>query len=480
MSILISYEFILTVIYILNFIVTLNLIFRERRNIQSTVAWVMLLNVVPAGGLLIYLIFGRRVSKKNMFKLKKEEDQILKSSLEETYKTIKVENCIENKDMIYALTNLGDSSYTTNNKIELFVESQKHFNELLDSLRKAKDYIHIQFYIFKDDNIGQEIINILLEKASQGVEVRLLYDYVGSRSLSDKTINRLKKGGCKVGAFYPSFMKVVNFNLNYRNHRKIVVIDKEVGFIGGFNVGDEYLGKNKKFGDWRDTHIKITGASVNDLNLRFMMDWRYTTREDIDFTKYLNKDIKHYDGNCGVQIVSSGPDLFEIDEIKFGYLKMINRAKKYIYIQTPYLILDATLLDALKLASMSGVDVRIMIPSKPDHPFVYWATYSYAGELLKFGARIYTYDKGSFLHAKTIVIDDEVCSIGTSNMDIRSFELNFEVNAFIYSKDVSISQRKIFEDDITKSKELTLDIYNNRSNKIRIKESISRLISPIL
>ena len=184
--------------------------------------------------------------------------------------------------------------------------------------------------------------------------------------------------------------------------------------------------------------------------------------------------------NVGIQIVSSGPDITELDEIKYGYIKMIQKARKYIYIQSPYLILDRTLIDSLKIACLSGVDVRIMIPSKPDHPFVYWASCSYAGELLKFGAKIYTYGDDAFLHAKTIVIDDSICSIGTANMDIRSFELNFEVNAFIYSEDVSKKQRLIFEKDITKSKSMTIEMYNSRPRSIKIKEAISRLLSPLL
>ncbi len=480
MSFFLSYEFILTLIYISNFFVILNLIFRERRNIQGTIAWILLLNILPAFGFFIYIIFGRRISKSNMFRLKKEEDKALKLNLDATYKSLKNYNSIKNRRMIYSLTKLSNAAYTTNNNVDVFIESNSFFDELLDSLRKAEEYIHIQFYIFKDDEIGSKIIDILLEKVSQGVEVRLLYDCVGSRGFSDKSIQKLKKSGCKVGAFYPSFLKIFNINLNYRNHRKIVVIDGEIGFIGGFNIGDEYLGKNKKFGNWRDTHTKIIGSAVNDLNLRFMMDWRYTTREDLNFTKYINNEISNSEGSCGVQIVSSGPDLFEIDEIKYGYMKMINQAKKYLYIQSPYLILDESLLDALKIAAISGVDVRIMIPSKPDHPFVYWASYSYAGELIKFGVRIYTYDKNSFLHAKTVVIDDNICSIGTANMDIRSFELNFEVNAFIYCDKIASKQKSIFEEDIKNSIEITREIYDNRSKTIKIKESISRLISPVL
>ncbi|WP_330677264.1 cardiolipin synthase [Paeniclostridium hominis] len=471
--------------YIINFLVMLNLIFRERRSIDSTVAWILILTIVPAAGFVLYIVFGRRMNKYNMFKLKKEEDEKLKSRMLDSSDFLQYSekfepSIVEHKDMIYSLATLNSSPYTTNNKVSIYTDGNEFFDELKLQLKKAKKYIHIEFYIFKDDEIGNEILDILINKISEGVEVRLLYDTVGSRLLSEKGIHRFKKAGGKIGAFFPSFLKIINFNLNYRNHRKIVVIDGEVGFVGGFNVGDEYLGKDPKFGYWRDTHTKIIGSAVNDLNLRFMMDWRYTTREDINFTKYLNDDINPYNGITGIQIVSSGPDLSEIDEIKYGYLKMIQKSRKYIYIQSPYLILDSSLLDALKIACLSGVDVRIMIPSKPDHPFVYWASYSYAGELLKFGAKIYTYDKNAFLHSKTVVMDDSICSIGTANMDIRSFELNFEVNAFMYCPDIAIKQKEIFEADIERCIQVTQEMYDNRPQIIKFKESISRLLSPVL
>lgn len=463
----------------------LNLIFRERRSIQSTVAWILILTVIPALGFIIYAGFGRRISKDNMFKLKKEEDRRLGTRVIDTNNFLQYSEkfdpeIIDHRDMIYSLANVNHAAYTTNNQVSIYSDGNELFDELIYQIRQAKRYIHIEFYIFKDDELGNRIIDALLDKLDEGVEVRLLYDSVGSRLFSSKSIHKLKQSGAKVGAFFPPFLKVINFNLNYRNHRKIVVIDGKVGFVGGFNVGDEYVGNDPKFGYWRDTHTKIIGSAVNDLNMRFMMDWRYTTHEDINFIKYLNDDVNSYDGNTGVQIVSSGPDLSEMVEIKYGYIKMIQKAKKYVYIQSPYLILDESLVDTIKIACLSGVDVRIMIPTKRDHPFVHWASYSYAGELLKFGAKIYKYDKNGFLHSKTVVVDDAICSIGTANMDIRSFELNFEVNSFIYCKDIAIQQRSYFEMDILKCTEVTKEIYENRSQLIRFKESISRLLSPVL
>lgn len=481
-----GYEIVVTSVYLINFLTILNLIFRDKRSIDTTVAWILILSTLPAVGFVLYFVFGRGVAKNNMFRIKEKEDKLLKANILDTEVKLKITSnfdpsVVNHRDMIYALANSNNANYTNNNDVVIYDKSKDFFDSLLEELKKAKHYINIQFYIFKDDDIGNKIIDILLKKASEGVEVRLLYDAVGSRLFSDKSIMKLKNGGVKVGCFFPSFLKIVNFNLNYRNHRKIVVIDGETGFVGGNNVGDEYLGKDPKFGMWRDTHLKLIGDCVKDLNIRFILDWRYTTKEDLELVKFFNdSSISNSSGNIGVQIVSSGPDVTELEEIKYGYIKMIQKACRYVYIQSPYFILDKTLIETLKIACLSGVDVRIMIPSKPDHPFVYWASYSYAGELLKFGAKLYTYDKNAFLHAKTVVMDDSICSIGTANMDIRSFGLNFEVNAFMYSPDIAKQQKSIFEEDIRKCTEITSDIYNNRSRIIRFKESISRLLSPVL
>jgi cardiolipin synthase len=485
------YEIAITIVYLINFLAILNLLFREKRKTETTIAWVMILITLPAVGCILYLAVGRGISKDNMFKIKEVEDKIIKKNILDTQVRLEYDreldsNIIEHRDMIYTLANSNDANFTTNNDVDIYPECNRFFNTLLEELKNAKQYINIQFYIFKDDEIGNKIIDILIDKVKEGVEVRLLYDEVGSRLFTDKSVLKLKKAGVKVGAFFPSFLKIINFNLNYRNHRKIVVIDGNVGFIGGNNIGDEYLGKDPRFGNWRDTHLRLTGDCVRDLNIRFILDWRYTTKEDLDLNKYFNEICYTSNSNfkpnkdIGIQIVSSGPDITDLDEIKYGYIKMIQKAKKYVYIQSPYFILDQTLTDTLKIACLSGVDVRIMIPSKPDHPFVYWASCSYAGELLKFGARLYTYDEGSFLHAKTIVMDDSICSVGTANMDIRSFELNFEVNAFIYSSEIAKKQRLIFANDILDSKEITAELYNSRSTYMRFKESISRLLSPVL
>ena len=277
--------------------------------------------------------------------------------------------------------------------------------------------------------------------------------------------------------FFPSRIKYFNLKGNYRNHRKLVIIDGSIGYIGGFNVGDEYLGKDPYFGFWRDTHLRIVGDSVISMQIRFILDWRNASKHEIQATgSYLASATTN--SQTAIQIVSSGPDSIN-QQIKQGYLQLIHSARKYIYIQTPYFIPDESIIEGLKIAAASGVDVRIIIPNKPDHLFVYWATYAFCGDLLPYGVRIYTYENG-FLHTKAILIDDELSSVGTCNFDLRSFKLNFEVNAFIYDAETTIKLRNEFFYDLKVSQELTLELYQGRSFYTKLREAISRLFSAVL
>lgn len=478
------FKFLTVLIHIINLLTITYTVFKEKRSPNNIIAWTLILYIAPFIGFVIFLLVGRKMNKSNMFGIKNSKIKVLekhnKISKEKTKLQLESSN-FKNIDMVMALENIDYSPYRDDNEVCMYSDGKEFFDSLLKSLNKAKKSINIQFYIFKNDDIGTKILNILEEKAKDGVEVRLLYDSVGSRLLNRNILKKLKAVGGKTGEFFPSWLKFININMNFRNHRKIVVIDNKIGFVGGFNVGDEYLGKDKKFGYWRDTHIKFKGSAVKDLNLRFLADWRYATKEDIDLSEVLEvSDESIGEPNTGMQIVSSGPNLSDRYEIKLAYLKMIQKAKRYLYIQSPYLIIDKTVSDSLKLATASGIDVKIMIPGKGDHPFVYWANLVNAGELLEYGIKIYHYDKNAFLHAKTVVIDDEICSIGTANMDTRSYELNFEVNAFIYSKVISRQQREEFEKDMFKCEELTLEKYKNRSRTVKLKESISRLFSDVL
>ncbi|SCG81627.1 cardiolipin synthase [Proteiniborus sp. DW1] len=474
----------LSVLFILNIFLAFALIFLERKDPASTWAWLMVLVLVPYLGFILYLTLGRNLSREKMFNTKTEEDVIIRKIMMEQVSYLQSneidfndEEMINYQDMIRMQLISDDSIFTQDNEVEIFTDGKEKFEALLDSIENAKHHIHMLYYIIKNDSLSRKVIAALTKKAKEGVEVRLLYDALGGRTLRKSFFKELTKAGGKVASFFPSKIPLINLRINYRNHRKLAIIDGKCGFIGGFNIGNEYIGLSKKFGYWRDTHLRIKGSAVLMMQTRFFLDWRHTTKEKNTFNeKYY--PVINSNGKTGIQIVSSGPDS-EQEQIKIGYLKMINSARESIYIQTPYFVPDQSILEALKIASLSGVDVRIMIPNKPDHMFVYWATYSYIGELLDFGVKAYTYENG-FIHAKTIVVDGKISSVGTANIDVRSFRLNFEVNAFIYDTKTSTRLKEIFENDLKDCNEITIEKYKKRSIIIIIKESISRLLSPVL
>ena len=300
---------------------------------------------------------------------------------------------------------------------------------------------------------------------------------MGSRQINDRVLGDFIRAGGKRAYFFPPKLKFINVRFNYRNHRKLAVIDGSIGYIGGFNIAREYLGMKKKFGFWRDTHLRVTGNCVHDINARFLLDWRFASKEKLVLSQAFYSDVID-GGKSGVQIVSSGPDSQRV-AVKRAYMKMITSARKNVYLQTPYFVPDESILESLKMAAQSGVDVRIMIPCMPDHIFVYWATYSYVGELIQSGGRAYIYDNG-FLHAKTLMVDGEVASVGSANFDRRSFVLNFEANAIIYDAREARKLEAIFEKDMESCHELTRELYAERSLWIRCKEGVARLLSDIL
>ncbi|NLV88743.1 MAG: cardiolipin synthase [Tissierellia bacterium] len=477
-----SFSWLVRNILWINILLAILLIFFERRNPTTTWLWIMVLTFLPGIGFFLYLFIGQDLSKKKIFKIKEEEDYCFRDIAaiqEEQMKNdeyiYKDPNYIKYEDLITMNLISAESFFTQDNNVELYFDGFDKFYSLIKSIEGAKEFIYLQYYIFKSDNLGKRIINLLCEKAKEGVEVKLLVDGMGGRKFSRKYIKKLRECGAEVAIFFPAILPFISLRINYRNHRKICIIDGKEGFIGGFNVGDEYIGLSKKFGYWRDTHIKIKGSAVASLQWRFYLDWRFATGTEITKCQtYLSEET----GSSGIQIVSSGPDS-KWASVKNGYLKMISNAKEKIYIETPYFIPDDSIFDALRLAGLSGLDVRVMMPCKPDHPFVYWASMSYIGELLEAGVKFYTYEKG-FLHSKVVLMDDFVSSVGTANLDIRSFKLNFEVNAFIYDETINLKLTDRFLDDLKNCKEITLEEYGKRSKIVRIKESFSRLLSPIL
>ena len=473
----------ITVLYIFNIIASLLIIFVERKRPSATMAWVMILFILPGAGLVLYIISSQLLARYKLSSLSSSmvnrDNPFLmgqKQQLCEGRFRFVNDEASEWTPLIRFNQEYASAYLTQNNEIRLFTSGRECFDTMFEDLRAAKRSIDMEFFIMKPDYIGREILDILTKKAKEGVRVRLLLDAMGCRKMRRHHFDALRQAGGSVVFFFPARIFKLDLKLNYRNHRKLLVIDNETAYIGGLNAAKEYVGDSRKFKGWRDTHLRIRGGSVFDIDSRFIMDWNFASGQEIslDSADYMIGSTE----NSAVQIISSGPESEET-EIKFTYLKMINSAKRSIYIQSPYMVPDESIFEALKTAALTGLDVRIMIPNRPDHVFVYWVTYQNVGELAKYGAKIYIYDKG-FLHAKTIVVDDEAASVGSANFDIRSFELNFESNAVVYDREFAVKLREAFEEDIRNSRRLTFQDYEQRSRWIRIKESISRLVSDIL
>lgn len=471
----------------LNSVLAIFTVFREKeRDIAAIWAWLLVITMLPGFGFIIYLFLGRKISKENIFDLRSQKRIGMDQLVEAQKQLIETENLdipeARYMDTTMELVSLflesNQSVLTKGNKVEIITDGKEKFDRLIKDIQKAENHIHVSYYIFKSDGIGNRLLRALEERAENGVEVKVLYDPIGARVLGSHFFDRLKSFGGQAEAFFGSKFDLLNLRLNYRNHRKIVVIDGIIGYTGGFNVGDDYLGLYKHMGYWRDTHLKIQGNGVLPLQTRFLMDWNASAKNQVLRYKESYFPVSSIKGTTDLQIVSSGPDN-EMHAIKKGFLKMISMAKKSVYIQTPYFIPDEAIMETIKIASLSGIDVKVMIPNKPDHPFIYRATLSYAEELFKSGVEVYIYDAG-FIHAKTIVIDGEILSVGTANFDIRSFKLNFEVNTFMYDRNLARQQAEIFKEDMKDSYLLTAEIIENYTKWEMFKQQFSRLFSPIL
>lgn len=475
---------------IVNTVLSIITVFSDRnRDIAAIWAWLLVLIALPGFGWVIYLFFGRKISKEDIFNLREQAKVGLPEFLraqnlivEEQLDQLKLVDFNDRKNQKYEVAKmfleLNQPPVVGDNKVDFLVEGDKKFSQLIEDIKQAEHHVHICYYIFRGDKLGKAIVEALEERAKNGVEVKVLYDPVGARTLKKSLFKNIEAYGGQTQTSFGSRFHLLNIRLNYRNHRKIAVIDGKIGYTGGFNVGDDYLGEYENMGYWRDTHIRISGSAVHQLQERFIIDWNASKKVELIAYESAYFPIIPSQGTKEVQIVSSGPDS-EDEAIKKGFIKMISLAKDSIYIQTPYFIPDDALKETLQVALLSGVKVKIMIPNKPDHPFIYQATLSYVEEFMNMGAEIYIYNKG-FLHAKTIVVDDEILSVGTANFDIRSFKLNFEVNAFIYDQELAYQQVYYFKEDIKDSFLLTPEFVNTYSLWDRFKQQFSRLLSPIL
>ncbi len=459
------------VLFVINILFAIIIIFFEHKNPTITWAWLMVCILLPYFGFIIYLVLGQDGKSNTKFYNKALKDNNIFKQFQKFENIEKINNKMYD-EIINLNNNLCNNKVTLNNNIKLYFCGENKFKDLMEDIKLAKSYIHLQYFIIRNDKISNELITLLINKVKEGLEVKILLDAVGCLKVSKKIFNNFIEVGGEVQYFNKTFNSI---NANFRNHRKIVIIDGYKGYVGGFNIGDEYLGQNKKIGQWRDSHIKIEGDSVKYLQLRFIQDWNFCSEIPI-LKKYFPKtNIKN---NNLVQIVSSGADT-KYNNILLGYLKLINMAKKTIYIVTPYFIPDDSIMASLKVAILNGVDVKIVFPKNPDHHFVYGASLSHTIELTKIGACCYQYNKG-FIHSKIIVVDNKIVSIGSANFDIRSFNRNFETNAYIYNSNIAKQVINEIKDNITNADIITIDWYNNRKVFYKIKESISRLLTPLL
>ncbi len=472
----------ISICFILNIFAAITIIFVEKKDPAPAMAWLLLLFLIPILGFLLYIFFGQNIHRKRMFTIKQEDDEKVRILFREHKQELK-----DNKelvslalsghdDLMRMLLGSNDSFLFAENQVKLYTDGNEKFRDLLNDIKAAKHHIHMEYYIIRNDRLANEVMTELAQKARAGVEVMLLVDGFGTQRLPRKFFQPFLEAGGKLTKFFPSLIPYVSIKENFRNHRKIAVIDGKIGYVGGYNIGVEYLGEGE-LGPWRDCALRIDGNGTQGLQGRFILDWNFAAKTNLGLEPGYFPDPEMPLGEP-LQIVSSGPDT-KYNQIKESYVKLILSAKESVYLQTPYFIPDQTVNDALRIAALSGIDVRVMIPCKPDHPFVFWASYYNLGDLLDTGVKGYTYDKG-FIHAKTCVVDGTVCSVGSANWDVRSFKLNFETNAIVYDRRVATEMKDAFLKDLEVSSEITQERFESRGNYIRFKEAIARMFMPLL
>jgi cardiolipin synthase A/B len=457
---------------------------------SSAIAWILLIFFLPFVGFILFFLFGyqhvnRPLKRKRRHKLRYERPAN-PANYDSTARLPRPLDAHEGHlegigDSLARLAfRMGGYHVTEGNQVDFYFEGQPTFEAMIDAIKDAKHHVHMLFFIFQPDELGKEFLKLLAAKAKQGVEVRLIYDAMGSHRLHHRLLAPLRAAGGKVSVFLPINLLRRRLQINMRNHRKIVVVDGTIGFIGGLNIGDEYVGKNKYFGFWRDTHLRIRGPAVVDLQRVFAEDWSFASGENL--YALAGRDAyftaKNAGGPHAVQVIDSGPDrdLKTIREITFA---AILKAQKRVWIASPYFVPDAGLLDALRLAAYQGLDVRFLGQYRPDKWIPQFAAKYYWADVLTAGVQVYQYTKG-MMHAKVMLIDDEFASVGTANLDNRSMFLNFEVNCLLYSAEAVKRLEESFLCDFGNAVKLERSVYAKRPFVGRLLENACRLLSPIL
>ena len=477
------FQIVLLALYVLTVLSSIITIIREKRDPVKSLAWIALIALVPLLGLAVYVLFGRNWRKRKMFSRKEILDekwieavagqQFSRLSDPALAATPEIEN---NRDTIRLMLGNSRALLAVHNRVEVLQNGKATFASLYEALKGARHSIHLEYYIFENDRIGRQVESILTKKARAGVEVRLIYDGVGTLWTEGSIFRRLRRTGVQVECFMPVAFPWFSSRVNYRNHRKIAVIDGRVAYTGGINIAERYL-VGTKLGRWRDIHLKIEGEAVKMLQSVFITDWHFVRpSEQLRADDYFrDTDI---DEVCPVQIAVSGPDS-DWSVIMQAFFSAIVKARERIYISTPYFTPNAALLTALKVAALSGIDVRLLIPGRSDSRLALWATRSYVQELLEAGIGVYTY-QGGFNHSKLIIIDGDFCSVGSANIDMRSFEDNFEVSALIYDREVAARLEAGYEADLRSSSRVVLSEWEARPARHGALESLARLLSPLL
>ncbi|MBA4411236.1 MAG: cardiolipin synthase [Odoribacter sp.] len=471
------------ILYLLTVVFIAILIILENRNPVKTISWILILVLLPFAGIVFYLFFGQEYRKTKMFSRKglKDLEKLRNLTIEQFDNLPK--NHFQISDRLYSkkrLMNLflsnSNAILTNNNEIQVLKNAEETFPEIFRSIELARHHIHLEFYIVEDDSIGNYLRELLIRKAREGVEVRFIYDDVGSWKLKRKFLRSMTEAGVKVDCFMRVRFPNLTSKVNYRNHRKILVVDGETAFVGGLNFADRYQNGVPGIGPWRDTHLKVSGGGATALQIIFMADWYFVSKEILKGEKYFRPFVAG-SGKL-VQMVASGPDS-DWESIGQAYFAAIASATEYVYLSSPYLMPPSDIVTALKTSALGGIDVRIIVPGLSDAISAKWGTNSYIEELLEAGVKIYFY-KAGFIHSKVIVVDGIFSSVGTANLDFRSLETNFEVNAMIYDEEIAGVLGSQFLEDQDKSQEIILAEWINRPRINKIKESFARILSPML
>mgnify|MGYP002072033059 FL=1 len=473
-------------VYLIVLLSVMLVIVLENRQPVRTVAWILVLMCFPVLGLVIYAFFGRNL-KRGALISKVCAVQLARRSAHRFYRSCFPVVPEEHARLIYLFRRQSVSFLYPDNDVNVFTEGPAMLEQMLCDMAAARDHIHVEFYIFEDDETGRRVRDCLMKKAAEGVQVRVIYDDVGCWNVSSAFFAEMKKAGIEVCAFLPVRFPLFTSKVNYRNHRKIVVVDGKVGYVGGMNLADRYFNGAADRKGWRDTHMRLAGNAVLGLQRAFLADWYVAGDELIASSRYFPEHVAEEDKvpaggisarKVQMQVVTSIPtDVWP--DIMQGLVLILLRAKRYCYIQSPYFIPTDRVLFAMQTAAMSGVDVRLMLPEHADKKILTWASRSYLTDVMRAGVRVYLYRK-TFLHAKAWVSDDSLFSCGSTNMDFRSFEHNFEINAFVYDKKIAQTMKRVFVNDQQHCRLLNLERWMERSTWRRVSESLIRVLTPLL